>query len=199
MLHHKSLLSLTRLLVILTCVSPFFTGCRALTYKDPEPAYYSSKGLRTELDQMLKRIVQGSDQMTATLNRLIPQWHETDTLLKKSVHHVPQIADHYKRMRNDALKELPWALQVALEAGLTEIKIHRVGLHSGRRNAHGDIALLAHLKSHNGLYTVTLHRPDDEQGLRLSGWVYQHGYGWRCLLKLGEYLDLKLTGSSTSP
>ena len=180
----------------LNCLS---SGCRAITYQDPAPAPFSSSGLRVELKALMNQVKSEPDQVRSRLERLIPNWSDTQALLKGDLSETPQIAERFKDMRVQALRELPWALRAAQDTGLSEVKVHRVGLRSGSDNAHGDVALLAKLKLHDGLYTVTFHQPNHNRGLRLSGWVYQHDYGWRCLLKLGEHLEAVSTSPALSP
>jgi hypothetical protein len=199
MLHPKCLVPPNRYLISFIFISSLFIGCRALTYEDPQPSEFSSTALRTKLESLLEESDQKSSQLTPLLNRLIPSWEESKSVLKASVSQRSEVADQYTAMRTSALRELPWALRAAREAGLTEIKIHRVGLHASSENAHGDVELLSSLKQHDGLYTVTLHRAHEDRGLRLSGWVYQHNYGWRCVLKLGEYLVTTPESASTRP
>jgi len=164
-------------------------GCRALSYEEPNPAPFSSARLRVELDEVFPLAIHDPTSFQEKLNQMIPSWEDAKNLLKSRVHHDTRLESQFTEMRTVALRELPWALRAAREAGLSEVHVHRVGLQSGADNAPGDIALLTYLKSHQGLYTVTLHRPDDKRGLRLNGWIYQRDYGWRCLLKLGEHLE----------
>ena len=88
-----------------------------------------------------------------------------------------------------ALKEVPWALRAAYEAGMKEVVVTRVGPNMGGKNAPGDLLLLQNLTQRSGLYTVRVQNEDGSKKLRISGWLYLPKQGWKTLLKLGELLE----------
>ena len=101
------------------------------------------------------------------------------------------LTQHYtETLRIDLLKEAPIMIQEAIESGMTQITIRRIGPNVGKYLSPGDLALLEHLPSRPALYTVRLHHKNDTLGLRLNGFFYDHEHKqWKSFFKLGEILE----------
>ena len=74
-----------------------------------------------------------------------------------------------------------------IAAGYTEIEVVGVSTSRPQATTAGDIAMLEAVKVPVEMYTVRLHRPDENLGLRLNGFVYLDGR-WRSLMKTYEQL-----------
>lgn len=174
-------------LIILGGVSWLVIGCQNTPQAEKlDPA--SPNTLRAELKTLGENSINHPDQAREQLKRLIPTWQEARSLLHDPSQWDAQVEVEFNQMRATAIQELPWALDIALKSGLNTPQLHRVAFHTGFENAPGDLALLKHLKA-NTIYTITWRKEEDGKGFRVSGWVYESGYGWRCLLKLGEQLE----------
>lgn len=180
-----SLLGLLAFSSLLICI----TGCKSGTQERARPLSERAK-LKIELERLLEDAGSHPQRVRQKLERWIPVWREARTSLKDPAR-WDQLEGDFNEMREVALREIPWALSAARDSGLVKLKMHSVSLLTGRDNAPGDVELLKNLKF-NPVYTISWRNPKssggNSRGLRLSGWVYEPGQGWRCLLKLGEHL-----------
>ena len=105
---------------------------------------------------------------------------------------VTGLIKRYQEVLSPAfLSEAPKVLAHTFSAGLTMVKVSRVGPSRGAQNTPGDLKLLEALPKRPPLYHVR-YLPQAEghdlRGLRLNGFVYTSS-GWKTLLKLGESLE----------
>ena len=173
----------------------FSSGCHIISPPERPPIPFGADALRVVLDEVVALTRRDPKLAAIRLAELIPESQEMRSLLRGHARAAHALDPIWDRMRAAALRELPWVLDAALSAGMTELELKSVRLSAGLHYAPGEITLLKHMRSSNGLYTARFKyptRPGEDPrdaALRISGWVYDGARGWRCLLKLGERLE----------
>lgn len=185
--HHWLYLRFYLLIISLSSVLCLSLGCTPS--QRPKAGEIATIPMLDSLIQDLINLSRSDLEATRRkLTDLIPEVQELQLLLSEEAASQDRIDQFIKNQRNVAIRELPIALKTAFESGLTQIQLTKVGPHMGSQNGPGDLELLENLKTRSSLYTLRLTRPNEDQGLRISGWVYTPDHGWRVLLKYGELL-----------
>jgi len=204
------------LLLISALALTLLSGCQAnrdqrdvVQPYEPRALKASLKALATQAHtlQALKgeARLHAQEELTNTLKRLLLTRDELISLFEPqrsslpSVHQRPSprtlaLLKRYQETLTPAfLSEAPDVLATAIQGGLSEVVIRRVGPGRGEDNTPGDLKLLEAMPQRPPLYHARLLKPQEAtlssaRGLRLNGFVFIGGR-WATLLKLGVELE----------
>lgn len=165
------------------------TACDLIRPPRAPLAPHSPQVLQKELIHILDlaRTPQTDQKLKAKLSSYFPTASQVQALFRDNTLTQGLGSFYESQIRPKAIQELPWTMKELAHLGYMQVDIARVGPQAGSTNAYGDLALLEQLKVRLGLHTVRIRKEDqNDQSLRLSGWLYLENHGWISLLKLGE-------------